>query len=183
LDLHLKGFQRLGARIEENHGYIWARSGGLQGSDIVLDLPSVGATENIMTCAALAWGTTVIRNAAREPEVVELARFLQRMGARVYGVGSDTIRVEGVSRLHGCDYTVMPDRIEAGTFLAAAAATGGDVEIDHVIPEHLEAVTAKLAEAGAHVWRSGDRKSTRLNSSHVKISYAVFCLKKKKENM
>ena len=155
LDLHQKGFQRLGARIEEHHGYIWARGDALRGGDIVLDLPSVGATENIMTCAVLARGTTVIRNAAREPEVVELARFLQRMGARVYGAGTDTIRVEGVSRLHGCDYTVMPDRIEAGTFLAAAAATGGDVEIDQVIPEHLEAVTAKLAEAGAHVWRSG----------------------------
>lgn len=149
LDLHTAGFKRLGAQVEESHGYIWARARRLEGCDITLDLPSVGATENLMMSAVLARGTTTIRNAAREPEVAELARFLNRMGAKIRGAGSDIIQIDGVRRLQPCEHITMPDRIEAGTFLVAAAIAGGDVQVQNVIPEHLEAVVAKLRDAGA----------------------------------
>ena len=153
LDLHLKGFQALGAEVIEEHGYILAQArGGLKGTEILLDFPSVGATENIMAAAILAEGVTIIRNAAKEPEIIEEQNFYNRLGARIRGAGTDTIRIEGVSQLNNrdIDYTVIPDRIEAGTFMIAAAA-GGDVEIAALIPEHVEALISKLKEIGIEV--------------------------------
>lgn len=155
LDLHLKGLARLGATVEERHGYIWAEARTLKGADIQLDLPSVGATENLMTCAVLAQGVTVIRNAAREPEVVDLARCLNGMGARIRGAGTDVIEIEGVTALRPADHTVIPDRIEAGTFLAAVGAAGGDVLVENVIFDHVEPIVAKLQEAGVECRREG----------------------------
>ncbi|MGB9885543.1 MAG: UDP-N-acetylglucosamine 1-carboxyvinyltransferase [Moorellales bacterium] len=151
MDLHLKGFVALGAEIREDHGFIEARARQLRGADIHLDFPSVGATENIMMAAVLAEGTTVIRNAAKEPEIVDLQNFLNRLGARVKGAGSDVIRIQGVKSLGGAEYQVIPDRIEAGTHLVAAAITRGRVVVKNVIPEHLEAVTAKLREVGVRI--------------------------------
>lgn len=154
LDLHLKGFQALGAEVIEEHGYILAQArGGLKGTEILLDFPSVGATENIMAAAILAKGVTIIRNAAKEPEIIEEQNFYNRLGARIRGAGTDTIRIEGVSQLNNrdIDYTVIPDRIEAGTFMIAAAAAGGDVEIAAMIPEHVEALISKLKEIGIEV--------------------------------
>ncbi|OAT81806.1 UDP-N-acetylglucosamine 1-carboxyvinyltransferase [Desulfotomaculum copahuensis] len=156
MNLHLKGLRALGAVIEEKFGFISASAGRLQGVDIHLDMPSVGATENIMMAAVLADGTTVIRNAAKEPEVVDLQNFLNRMGARVKGAGTDVIRVEGVKKLYSVEHVVIPDRIEAGTYLVAAAVTGGDVTVTNIIPEHLEPLTAKLREAGVEVRANDD---------------------------
>jgi UDP-N-acetylglucosamine 1-carboxyvinyltransferase len=151
IDFHLRGLEQLGAKIEERFGYIEAATvgPGLKGTEIYLDFPSVGATENLMMAAVLAEGQTVIRNAAREPEIVDLQHFLNRMGAKVRGAGLDVIRIQGVSTLSGVEHTVIPDRIEAGTFMVAAAMTKGDVTVEQVIPEHLEAVAAKLREMGA----------------------------------
>lgn len=151
IDLHLKGFKALGAKIIYGHGCIEAVSAGLKGSQIYLDFPSVGATENLIMAASLARGSTVIENAAEEPEIVDLVNFLNAMGARIKGAGTKIIRVEGVPRLYGTVHTVIPDRIEAGSFLAAAAITGGDVLVDNVICDHLKPVTAKLREAGVRV--------------------------------
>ncbi|MGI6492395.1 MAG: UDP-N-acetylglucosamine 1-carboxyvinyltransferase [Pelotomaculum sp.] len=151
IDLHLKGFKALGAEIIYGHGCIEAVAGRLRGSRIYLDFPSVGATENILMAATLAKGSTVIENAAVEPEIVDLANFLNAMGARIKGAGTKVIKVEGVSRLNGTAHTIIPDRIEAGTFLTAAAITGGDVLVNNVICEHLKPVTAKLREAGVRV--------------------------------
>ena len=151
IDLHLKGFEALGARITLSCGDIVAQARRLRGNHIYLDFPSVGATENILMAATMAEGTTFIENAALEPEVVDLANFINSMGGKVFGAGSNVVRVEGVSRLKGCRYTPVPDRIEAGTYMVAAAATGGDVVIKNVIPEHLKAITAKLAESGTQV--------------------------------
>jgi len=151
MNLHLKGIQAMGATITEKFGYITARAEQLQGSEIYLDMPSVGATENLIMAAVLARGTTVIRNAAREPEGIDLQNFLNLMGARVTGGGTDTIKVRGVDSFYGVEHTVIPDRIEAGTHMVAAAVTGGDVIITDVIPEHLEPVINKLREAGAVV--------------------------------
>lgn len=156
IDLHLRGLQQLGAQISEGHGFIEARASRLVGADIHLDFPSVGATENLMMAAALARGTTVLRNAAREPEIIDLQTFLNKMGARVTGAGTDVLRIEGVEGLTGARHGVMPDRVEAGTAMIAAAVTMGDVTVQNVIPEHLEAVTAKLREAGATVDIQGD---------------------------
>jgi UDP-N-acetylglucosamine 1-carboxyvinyltransferase len=149
MNLHLKGLRELGARIQERFGYITAEAERLRGADIHLDLPSVGATENILMAAVLAEGVTTIRNAAREPEIVDLQNFLNKMGARVIGAGTDTIKIEGVSPgdLKPVVHTVIPDRIEAGTHLVAAAITEGDVTVTNVIPEHLEPLLAKLKEA------------------------------------
>lgn len=150
IDFHLRGLEQLGAKIEERFGFIEASvPGRLKGTEIYLDFPSVGATENLMMAAVLAEGTTVIRNAAREPEIVDLQNFLNRLGARVRGAGMDVIRVTGVKALGNVEHTVIPDRIEAGTFLAAAAITGGDVTAVGVIPEHLDSICAKLREMGA----------------------------------
>ncbi|BCV20889.1 UDP-N-acetylglucosamine 1-carboxyvinyltransferase [Moorella sp. Hama-1] len=151
MDLHLKGLMAMGAEVTEKQGYIEARTTGLRGTNIYLDFPSVGATENLMMAAVLADGVTNLHNAAREPEIVDLQNFLNAMGARIHGAGRDTIRIEGVKELRGCDYKIIPDRIEAGTFLAAAAATRGDVLVQNCQPGHLLAVLAKLREMGARV--------------------------------
>ncbi|SHI58905.1 UDP-N-acetylglucosamine 1-carboxyvinyltransferase [Desulfofundulus thermosubterraneus] len=148
MNLHLKGLKALGARIEEKFGYITVEAAKLEGAEIHLDVPSVGATENIMMAAVLAKGITIIRNAAKEPEIVDLQNFLNRMGARIKGAGTDVIRIEGVKHLNSVEHAVIPDRIEAGTYLVAAAITGGDVTVTNVIPEHLEPVLAKLKEMG-----------------------------------
>ncbi|MDD2421750.1 MAG: UDP-N-acetylglucosamine 1-carboxyvinyltransferase [Heliobacteriaceae bacterium] len=157
MDLHLKGLQQMGARVSERHGFFEVEARQLKGAEIHLDYPSVGATENLMTAACLARGTTVIRNAAKEPEIVDLQNFLNAMGAKVRGAGLDVIRIDGVSGLHGCCHQSIPDRIEAGTFMVGTAITGGEVLITNVIPEHLEPVTAKLREAGAEVEEDGDQ--------------------------
>lgn len=154
IDLHLKGFSAMGANITLGHGYIEAYAERLKGDSIYLDFPSVGATENIMMAACLAEGLTIIENAAEEPEIVDLASFLNKMGGNIRGAGTDTIRIEGVKALHGTNHTAIPDRIEAGTFMIAAAATGGDVTLLGVVPEHLKPVTAKLKEMGAEVTES-----------------------------
>ena len=151
IDLHLKGFSLMGANITLGHGYIEAYAEKLKGETIYLDFPSVGATENLMMAGCLAAGTTIIENAAEEPEIVDLAGFLSKMGAVIKGAGTDTIRIEGVKELKGTTHTAIPDRIEAGTFMVAAAATGGDVTVEGVVPEHLKPVTAKLKEMGAEV--------------------------------
>ncbi len=151
VDLHIKGLQAMGADIRIEHGYIHARCKRLRGARIVMDMVTVTGTENLMMAATLADGTTVLENAAREPEVVDLARCLVAMGAKIDGAGSDVITVHGVERLHGADYSVMPDRIETGTFLVAAAMTGGRVRATHTQPDALDAVIAKLREAGARV--------------------------------
>lgn len=161
IDLHLKGLRALGATITEKSGYIYAEAGRLKGCELHLDFPSVGATENIMMAAVLARGTTVIHNAAKEPEIVDLQNFLNGMGARISGAGMDIIRIEGVTELGGTEHTVIPDRIEAGTFMTAAAITGGDVLLENVIPEHIEAVTAKLREVGAEIIPDRERLRIR----------------------
>lgn len=151
MDLHLKGFVALGAEITEKHGYIVAEARKLKGSEIHLDFPSVGATENLMMAASLAEGQTVIRNAAKEPELVDLQNYLNGLGANIRGAGTDTIKIQGVEKLGSTTHNVIPDRIEAGTHMVAAAITGGDVTVTNVIPEHLEAVVAKLKEAGVTI--------------------------------
>ncbi len=158
IDLHLKGFEALGVNIEQGHGYIEASAPeGMTGANIYLDFPSVGATENIMMAAAMANGTTVLENPAEEPEIVDLANYLNQMGARVRGAGTNVITIEGVSELHGVQHSVIPDRIEAGTYMIAAAMTGGDVIIENVLPEHQKPLIAKLREAGALVEEDIDR--------------------------
>mgnify|MGYP000850610145 CR=1 FL=1 len=156
IDLHLKGFEALGATIKMTGGCVIAAARKLQGNHIYLDFPSVGATENIMMAAALAKGTTYIENAALEPEVVDLASFINSMGGRISSAGSNVIKIEGVASLGDTTYTPIPDRIEAGTYMVAAAASGGDVMINNVIPEHLKATTAKLIESGAQVEELAD---------------------------
>ena len=152
IDLHLKGFEALGARIDIGHGYIEATApDGLKGARIYLDFPSVGATENIMMAASMAEGTTIIENPAQEPEIIDLANYLNVMGARVRGAGTNVIKIEGVRSLTGRNYTIIPDRIEAGTYMVAAAMTKGDVYIENAISEHLKPVIAKLKEAGVTI--------------------------------
>ena len=152
IDLHLKGFEALGAKIEIGHGYIEARAdAGLKGARIYLDFPSVGATENILMAASMAQGQTVLENPAQEPEIVDLANFLNVMGAKVRGAGTNVIKIEGVKKLTGHNYTIIPDRIEAGTYMVAAAMTQGDVYIENAISEHLKPVIAKLKEAGVTI--------------------------------
>lgn len=158
IDIHLKGFEALGVKIEQGHGYIEASAPeGLKGTSIYFDFPSVGATENIMMAASLAEGTTILENAAEEPEIVDLANYLNKMGAKIRGAGTDTIRIEGVEKLHGADYTIIPDRIEAGTYMIAAAMTGGDIVVENVLPEHQKPLIAKLREAGAVVEENIDK--------------------------
>lgn len=152
IDLHLKGFAAMGAEITQGHGYIEGRiKDRLRGSKIYLDFPSVGATENIIMAAALAEGQTVIENAATEPEIVDLANYLSSMGADIVGAGTDTVRINGVKNLKGSNHCIIPDRIEAGTFMVAAAMTCGDVVIENVIPDHMKPITAKLRECGVEV--------------------------------
>lgn len=152
IDQHLKGFEAMGATISFGQGFVEARTEGrLQGAKIYLDFPSVGATENIMTAAALAEGTTVIENAAKEPEIVDLANFINNMGGKVKGAGTDVIKIEGVAELTGAEHTIIPDRIEAGTFMVAAAITRGDVTIENAVPEHMTALISKMQEMGVEI--------------------------------
>ncbi len=151
IDLHLKGFAAMGAEISMGHGYIEAEAKKLKGAQIYLDFPSVGATENIMMAAALADGCTVIENAAEEPEIIDLANCINSMGGIVRGAGTDTIKIEGVKELKGANHTIIPDRIEAGTFMIAAAITGGDLLLTNVITEHIRPVEAKLKESGVTI--------------------------------
>ena len=151
VDLHINGLMAMGAEIEVDGGYIRARASRLQGAQLTMDMITVTGTENLMMAATLADGITVIENAAREPEVVDLASFLSRMGARIEGAGTDTIRIEGVETLHGTEYTILPDRIETGTYLVAVAMTGGKVKLKNTRSNLLDAVIAKLREAGAQI--------------------------------
>ena len=172
IDQHLKGFRALGAEVSIRHGAIVASAADLHGSHIFLDMVSVGATINIMMAASMARGNTTIENAAKEPHVVDVANFLNSMGANIKGAGTDVIRIKGVDTLHGTSYAVVPDMIEAGTYMFAAAATKGDVLIKNVIPKHLEATTAKLEEIGCDVEEFDDSirvsASKRLGRTHVK---------------
>lgn len=152
IDQHVKGFEALGARVSNEYGAIHIRAEELRGAKIYLDVVSVGATINIMLAAARAKGVTLIENAAKEPEIIDVATLLNNMGAKIKGAGTETIRIEGVRELHGCRHSIIPDRIQAGTYMIAAAATRGDVVVDNVIPKHMEAITAKLQEMGVHIY-------------------------------
>lgn len=168
IDLHLKGFEALGANIEQHDGYVEATApDGLTGTDIYLDFPSVGATQNIMMAATLATGKTVIQNAAREPEIVDLANVLNKMGARVVGAGTEQIRIQGVSELHGTDHAVVQDRIEAGTFMIAAAVTKGDVLIQDAIAEHNQPLILKMREMGVSITET-DAGIRVIGTDHLK---------------
>ncbi|MFS0673148.1 UDP-N-acetylglucosamine 1-carboxyvinyltransferase [Ornithinibacillus sp. 179-J 7C1 HS] len=157
IDLHLKGFEAMGARVHVGNGFVEVEvDGRLQGAKIYLDVPSVGATENIMMAATLAEGRTFIENAAKEPEIVDLANFLNKMGARVVGAGTETIRIDGVESLQGAVHSIIPDRIEAGTFMVAAAITGGNVLIQNAVSEHLRPLISKLEEMGATIIEEGE---------------------------
>ncbi|MCR5657488.1 MAG: UDP-N-acetylglucosamine 1-carboxyvinyltransferase [Butyrivibrio sp.] len=172
IDQHIKGFTALGANVTIEHGLISAQADNLVASHIYLDIASVGATINIMMAASMAEGKTIIENAAKEPHVVDLANFLNSMGADIKGAGTDVIRIKGVEKLHGTEYTIIPDQIEAGTFMMAAAATKGDVTIKNVIPKHLESISAKLIEMGCQVLESDDAvrvvATKRMRGCHVK---------------
>lgn len=152
IDQHIKGFEALGAEVRNEFGSIHIRAKQLRGAKIYLDVVSVGATINIMLAAARAKGITLIENAAKEPEIIDVATLLNSMGAKIKGAGTETIRIEGVESLHGCRHSIIPDRIQAGSYMIMAAATRGDVVIDNVIPKHLEALTAKLQEMGVHIY-------------------------------
>lgn len=172
IDQHIKGFTALGANVAIEHGMINAHADKLVANHIYLDIASVGATINIMMAASMAEGKTIVENAAKEPHVVDLANFLNSMGADIKGAGTDIIRIRGVEKLHGTEYTIIPDQIEAGTFMMAAAATKGDVTIKNVIPKHLESISAKLIEMGCQVIESDDAvrvvATKRTKSVHVK---------------
>jgi UDP-N-acetylglucosamine 1-carboxyvinyltransferase len=161
IDLHLKGLQKLGAKIEESHSLITCTADRLIGTDIMLDIPSVGATENIMMAATFAVGTTKIRNAAKEPEIVDLQNFINEMGGRISGAGTDTITIQGVSKLRPVTYRVIPDRIVAGTLMVAGAITGGDITLENVQVEQLSAVLHVLSEAGVEIKVSDDIMNVR----------------------
>ena len=156
IDQHIKGFEALGADVKIEHGAVAVTAKHLKGANIFFDVVTVGATINVMIAATLAEGVTVLENAAREPHVVDVANFLNAMGANVKGAGTDIIRITGVEKLKGCNYSVIPDQIEAGTFMIAAAACGGEVKVSNVIPKHLESITAKLTEMGAEVIEGDD---------------------------
>lgn len=156
IDQHLKGFKALGAKVSVSHGSIVAEAKELRGTHIFMDKVSVGATINIMMAATMATGKTIIENVAKEPHVVDLANFLNSMGANIKGAGTDVIRIKGVERLHSTAYTIIPDQIEAGTFMMAAAATKGDITVKNVIPKHLECITAKLQEIGCRIYEYDD---------------------------
>lgn len=179
IDQHIKGFKALGAEVWIEHGLIKTRADKLTGSHIYMDCVSVGATINVMMAASMAEGQTIIENAAKEPHVVDLANFLNSMGARIKGAGTDVIRIKGVTKLHGSEYTIIPDQIEAGTFMFAAALTKGDVTVKNVIPKHLESITAKLLEIGCEIEESDDAMrvvcARPLRHTHVKtLPYPGF---------
>ena len=174
IDQHIKGFEAMGAMVEQSGGYVCADApkGGLRGGHIYLDIVSVGATMNILLAAVLCSGMTIIENCAKEPHIVDLANFLNAMGAQISGAGTDVIKVRGVRALHGGSYSIIPDQIEAGTYMAAAAAVGGDVLIENVIPKHLDCITAKLREIGADITEYDDairvESAYRLHRANVK---------------
>lgn len=179
IDQHIKGFRALGADVRIEYGQIKAKAEKLVGAHIYMDVVSVGATINIMMAASLAEGQTIIENAAKEPHVVDLANFLNSMGANVKGAGTDVIRIKGVPKLNGSEYTIIPDQIEAGTFMFAAALTKGDVTVKNVIPKHLESISAKLIEIGCEVEESDDAvrvvAAKKLQNTHVKtLPYPGF---------
>ena len=179
IDQHIKGFKALGAQVKIERGLIAASAQRLFGTHIYMDVVTVGATINVMMAAAMAQGTTIIENAAKEPHVVDVANFLNSMGANIKGAGTDVIRIRGVERLHGTTYSIIPDQIEAGTFMFAAAITKGDVLIRNVIPKHLESIGAKLIEMGCEIEEFDDAvrivAKGRLNSTHVKtLPYPGF---------
>ena len=171
IDFHLKGLSQLGTAIREEHGYIYAEASQLQGADIQLDYPSVGATENLMMAAALADGVTQIRNAAREPEIIEIQNFLNQMGARIRGAGTDVIRIDGVEGLRPAEHTVIPDRIEVGTYLIAAAMTGGHVTLQPTIPQHVASLIAKLKETGVEVLVGEDKIMVHSNGEYQAMNF------------
>jgi len=156
IDQHIKGFEALGAKVVINHGCVVVEADKLIGTNIFFDVVSVGATINVMLAATLAEGTTTLENVAKEPHIVDVANFLNTMGANIKGAGTDVIRVTGVKELKGCSYSVIPDQIEAGTFMIAAAATKGRITIENIIPKHMESISAKLIEMGAEVFESDD---------------------------
>ncbi|MDX8047621.1 UDP-N-acetylglucosamine 1-carboxyvinyltransferase [Gracilibacillus sp. S3-1-1] len=156
IDLHLKGFEAMGAEVHVGNGFVEVSTNGrLRGAKIYLDMPSVGATENIMMAAALAKGKTTIENGAKEPEIVDLANYLNKMGAKITGAGTETIKIEGVEKLHGVEHSIIPDRIEAGTFMVAAAITGGNVLIENAEIEHIRALVSKMEEMGVKITEEG----------------------------
>lgn len=156
IDQHLKGFKALGAKVNIDHGVVSAKAENLVGGHIYFDVVTVGATINLMMASCMAEGETILENAAKEPHIVDVANFLNAMGANIKGAGTDVIRIKGVNRLHGCTYSIIPDQIEAGTFMMAAAATRGDIVIKDVIPKHLESITAKLLEIGCKLVEGDD---------------------------
>ncbi|MDD5948248.1 MAG: UDP-N-acetylglucosamine 1-carboxyvinyltransferase [Lachnospiraceae bacterium] len=180
IDQHIKGFTALGAKVDIGHGMITAVAENLHGAHIYMDVVSVGATINVMMAAALADGNTIIENAAKEPHIVDVANFLNSMGANIKGAGTDVIRIRGVEQFHDSEYAIIPDQIEAGTFMAAAAATGGDITVKNVIPKHLEAISAKLAEMGCTIHEYDDSvrvdaRNRRLTSTQIKtLPYPGF---------
>ncbi|MCW5786100.1 MAG: UDP-N-acetylglucosamine 1-carboxyvinyltransferase [Nitrospira sp.] len=163
VNFHLAGLEKMGASVEIEHGYIKATARRLRGSRIYFDIPSVTGTENLMMAAVLAEGTTVLENTAKEPEIADLADFLVKRGARIAGAGTDMITIEGVTELHGADHDVIPDRIEAGTYLVAGAITGGEVSVERCRPEHLEPLLVKLRESGAELAEEGGRVRLKMN--------------------
>jgi UDP-N-acetylglucosamine 1-carboxyvinyltransferase len=176
VDFHMRGFQTLGAEVGVEHGLMICKAAQLKGSSYYINRSSVGATINLMMAAVLAEGVTLLENAAKEPEIVDTAILLNSMGAKIRGAGTETIRIEGVARLHGCEHTPIPDRIEAGTFLIAAAAVGGDVRVTRVVPEHLRMLLAKLREAGAEI-TEGDTDIRIVSTARMKavdIDTAVY---------
>ena len=181
IDQHIKGFTTMGAEVSVEGGFIHtaAKNGRLVGAPVYLDVVSVGATMNIMMAAALAEGTTTIENAAKEPHIVDLANFLNSMGADIRGAGTDTIKIRGVERLSGGSYAIIPDQIEAGTYMAAVAATGGQILVKNIIPKHMDCITAKLQECGVEVEEQDDtllvRRTARLKKANVKtLPYPGF---------
>ncbi len=179
IDQHIKGFRALGANVRIEHGLIITETEKLVGNHIYMDVVTVGATINVMMASVMAEGQTIIENAAKEPHVVDLANFLNSMGASIKGAGTDVIKIKGVSRLHGTEYTIIPDQIEAGTFMFAAAVTKGDVTVKNVIPKHLESISAKLLEIGCELEESDDAvrvvASKPLGHTHVKtLPYPGF---------
>ena len=181
IDQHVKGFTTLGAKVVVEGGFInaSAENGLPQGANVYLDVVSVGATMNIMMAAVMAEGTTVIENAAKEPHIVDLANFLNSMGANIRGAGTDTIKIRGVDRLRGGNYAIIPDQIEAGTYMAAVAATGGQILVKNIIPKHMDCITAKLVEMGVDVEENEDtllvRRTGSLQQANVKtLPYPGF---------
>jgi UDP-N-acetylglucosamine 1-carboxyvinyltransferase len=176
IDQHIKGFEALGARVTNEQGSMHIRAKELRGAKIYLDVVSVGATINIMLAASRAKGITVIENAAKEPEIIDVATLLNNMGARIKGAGTETIRIEGVDSLQGCIHSIIPDRIQAGTYMIAAAATRGDVIVDQIIPKHMEALTAKMQEMGVHIYEMDEsiRVVGQSNYESVDVKALVY---------